>query len=480
MNRYLFGNSNASGILVVFLLIAFSCADDFEPSLSKISIEAPSSTVNLDLISKVQLIATGFDQHNSPFPISSITWSSSAEDVATVDQNGLVTVLNRGQVTIAARSGEVEGVIELTVTKTFTLHETIQSEMNTLGIKALAIATVVGKEIDLTEGFGLQNPADQISLTENSLFVSLSIAKLIVATAVMQQVEAGLLDLDEDIGTYLGYEFRNPNFPAVPITARLLMTQQSSLANPDVGGTDDPNLDFTFVVPEATIDMESWVESFLTPTGAMYNAKLWKNYSPGPTAAHLSSNMGMAMLAHLVEKVTGTQFRDYARANIFQPLEMTNSGYDWNESPGALNNDLFVEHYTSTGTLQPVHFGSKHYAAVLLRTSVADWANFIMCILNKGAFKDIRILEEASVNAMLDIKFPDANLAFNSGIGLVWLSYDGWIGHTSGGLTSATCVVNPETGAGFLVISNVRGNNAATVYPGGKIYNALIDYVTNK
>ncbi|MEQ9593582.1 MAG: serine hydrolase [Cyclobacteriaceae bacterium] len=357
------------------------------------------------------------------------------------------------------------------------LQETIQAEMASLGIKGLAIATIDGNRIDIIDGFGFQNTISQIPLNENSLFVSLSIAKLVVATAVMQQVEAGLIDLDEDISTYLEYEFRNPNFVDVPITARLLMTHQSSLANPDVGGEEDPNFDFSFVIPETRIDMESWVSSFLIPGGEMYNPKLWKNYNPGSSAPHLSSNMGISILAHLVEKVANMTFGEYTRTNIFEPLEMENTGYDWNQSPGSLDNSLFVEHFTSLGTPHPTNFGSKHYAAVLLRTSVKDWANFLLCILNRGQFKGRAILDENSVNMMLDIKFPEADLPFNAGIGLVWRSYGTWLGHTSGGLTSASSVVNPETGDGFIVISNGRGESASTVYPGGNIYKALVNHL---
>ena len=47
----------------------------------------------------------------------------------------------------------------------------------------------------------------------------------------MKLTEDGLLDLDEDIGNYLGFRVRNPKYPDVPITTRMLLMHTSSITN---------------------------------------------------------------------------------------------------------------------------------------------------------------------------------------------------------------------------------------------------------
>ena len=62
-----------------------------------------------------------------------------------------------------------------------------------------------------------------------TLFRVASISKLATTIGVLKLVEQGRLSLDADIATYLGYGVRNPDFPDVPITLRMLLTHTSSL-----------------------------------------------------------------------------------------------------------------------------------------------------------------------------------------------------------------------------------------------------------
>ena len=56
-----------------------------------------------------------------------------------------------------------------------------------------------------------------------------SVSKLVVALGVMRLVEAGKLDLDRDVSAYLGWSARNPDFPDVAITLRMLLSHTSGL-----------------------------------------------------------------------------------------------------------------------------------------------------------------------------------------------------------------------------------------------------------
>ena len=51
-----------------------------------------------------------------------------------------------------------------------------------------------------------------------------SITKWVTAIGLMTLYDQGKLDLDKDIGKYLGVKVRNPAFPNVPITARMLLS----------------------------------------------------------------------------------------------------------------------------------------------------------------------------------------------------------------------------------------------------------------
>lgn len=80
-----------------------------------------------------------------------------------------------------------------------------------------------------TEGFADKATARRI--TANDPVRVASISKLVTTIGVMRLVEAGKLDLDADVSRYLGFKLRNPAFPDVPISLRLLVSHRSSLTD---------------------------------------------------------------------------------------------------------------------------------------------------------------------------------------------------------------------------------------------------------
>lgn len=68
-----------------------------------------------------------------------------------------------------------------------------------------------------------------IKITDDTRFRIASISKLVTSIGLLHLYERKFFNLDEDISLRLGYQFRNPNFPNVPITYRMLLTHTSSL-----------------------------------------------------------------------------------------------------------------------------------------------------------------------------------------------------------------------------------------------------------
>ena len=93
--------------------------------------------------------------------------------------------------------------------------------------------------IFFNECFGMASIERNEETKENTVYRIASISKTIAAIALMQLVEQGKLDLDEDLGNIFGFPIRNPNFPDDVITVRMLTTQTSSILD----GYDDEELD---------------------------------------------------------------------------------------------------------------------------------------------------------------------------------------------------------------------------------------------
>lgn len=336
------------------------------------------------------------------------------------------------------------------------LDAAIQAEMSNDGLPSLAACIIKGDKIVWQNFYGFSDVAAKQTPTEATAYLLASISKTVTATAAMQLWEKGRLDLDKDINAYLPFKIRNPHFPDAPITARHLLTHRSSLAHPN---GEDPNFYQTYPNDTAPA-LGAWLREYLVPGGEEYVAAMWKNAAPGTVFEN--SNAGVALLGYLVEAISGVDFSEYCRQNIFAPLEMNSSGFRLREVEASRLAALYTS--ATTATFQ---YGVKFYPAVMLRSSIEELSHFAMAYLNGGEYRGQRILQATTVNEMLRLHVPEANL------GLVWRNFDnGYMGHT-GGLTGVSSSLSIDAGnkVGLLIFTNLV--NKVTVYPGGKIYELL-------
>ncbi len=85
------------------------------------------------------------------------------------------------------------------------LDTVLQEILARWGIPGLGVGIVEEKEIVYTRCFGVQSLATRAPVTPDSIFCVASITKCFVATAVMQLVEQGAVELDAPVIKYLPY-----------------------------------------------------------------------------------------------------------------------------------------------------------------------------------------------------------------------------------------------------------------------------------
>lgn len=156
------------------------------------------------------------------------------------------------------------------------------------GLPGLTLAVVVPGGAPAFMRFGSANVETRERLGPDHLFQIGSISKSFTALCIFRLMEAGKLKLSDDIRTYL------PDAPlpaGAPITVQHLLNHSSGL--PD----DAP----------------------IFPYGG--DRKLWRGYEPG---SHWSySNLGFAMLSHIVERVSERPFGEFMQVEVLTPLGMS-------------------------------------------------------------------------------------------------------------------------------------------------------------
>jgi CubicO group peptidase (beta-lactamase class C family) len=132
-----------------------------------------------------------------------------------------------------------------------------------------------------------------------------SISKLVTAIGVMRLVEQGRLDLDGDVSVLLGWRLRNPAFPDVPITLRLLLSHRSSL-------TDGAGYVLTLddVMKEKVADPRAWDAA----------------HAPGTFFRY--TNFNFPVVAAVMERATGERFDRLMQRLVLGPLKL-DACFNW-------------------------------------------------------------------------------------------------------------------------------------------------------
>ena len=160
---------------------------------------------------------------------------------------------------------------------------------------------------------GLADVAAKRAVTADDPVRVASISKLVVGIAVMRLVEQQRIDLDADVSTLLGWRLRNPAFPNVPITLRLLLSHRSSLTD----GID-------YVLP-----LDAKLQD------ALRDPKVWdRGHAPGRYFRY--TNLNFPVVASVMERATGERFDRLMQRLVFTPLRIE-ACYNWAScSPGAV------------------------------------------------------------------------------------------------------------------------------------------------
>jgi CubicO group peptidase (beta-lactamase class C family) len=175
------------------------------------------------------------------------------------------------------------------------------------GIPGMVVVVVKDGQPLTMRGFGYSDvkaakPVDP----DATLIRPGSVSKLFTWTAVMQQVQAGKLDLDKDVNTYL--DFKIPPRSGKPITLRNLMSHTGGFAETAkylINERDEQPKSLDKV-------LKNWVPARI--------------YEAGEIPAY--SNYGASLAGYIVERVSGEPFNQYVQRHIFAPLGMSRSTFD--------------------------------------------------------------------------------------------------------------------------------------------------------
>ena len=228
------------------------------------------------------------------------------------------------------------------------------------------------------------------TINEKNIFSIASMTKALGSVAALQLVEQGKIPLDEPLDEYL------PN-----MSSRKILTQDNKIIEPINSITLRHLLTHT-------AGFGYWFTSKqLSDWGNLKKEIGWtENYEPRLFESGTSYMYGTNIdwVGRLVEKISGMNLEDYLRKYVTGPLEMNST---WFNVPENLEDLIVTSSYRdkNTGKLVKNKYQKRNKRTSFnagggILSSPEDYGKFLVCMLNKGKYKGVRILKEETFELM--------------------------------------------------------------------------------
>jgi CubicO group peptidase (beta-lactamase class C family) len=280
-----------------------------------------------------------------------------------------------------------------------TLTPLIDEVMQAYDLPGFAIGIVEDNEVVYARGFGYKNIDTKKPVTTSTLFHMASISKPFVATAIMQMVEQGKIDMEAPVTTYLAY-FKLDDERYKKITIQQMLSHVSGMPDVEDYEWDNPQYD------EGAL--ERYVRSL---------ADKRMRFDPGEKYAY--SNMAFECLGDVIAKVSGMSFADYEKKYILDPAGMKESTF---LKPEHLPENWASGHMRTIRTLawEGYPYNRMHGPSSTLHSNAIEMCNWAIMNMNRGTRAGQKILEPASYDLLWKPWFKIGREDSDNAMGLSW------------------------------------------------------------
>lgn len=303
--------------------------------------------------------------------------------------------------------------------------------MAAYGLPGLTLAIAGPDGLTALMRYGHGDPEGRTPIRADQLFQVGSISKSFTALCVFKLIDAGRLSLDTDVRALL---------PELPLPSDGPLTVQS-LLNHSSGLPDDAPI---------------------FPRGG--DGRLWRGFAPG---SHWSySNLGFALLSHLVERISGRPFADYLRAEVLTPLGMAAT------RPAILTGDraLYATSYAPfyadrsfprAGPLGPGPWTDMTEGSGCVASTGADMARYARYLIAAGSGHGAPLLSDAAASRFCQPTIDAPGWAvkgakYANGLAVVPVEDRPLLHHTGGMLSFNSSIhIDPIAGVGAFASTNV-------------------------
>ncbi|MFN0200850.1 MAG: serine hydrolase domain-containing protein [Bacteroidia bacterium] len=344
----------------------------------------------------------------------------------------------------------------------------IKTRMQTANVPGLSFAAIKKGQLVAMQGYGfayqkaVNGVVTDVPVDKNTTFLMGSLTKAVVTMAAAQLEERTDLsfELDADVNLYLPFSVRNPNYPNVPITTRMLLAESSTII-------DNANIKDAYVYStmplnaDASDKMEDFLKAHFDVANPSLNAN-FINMLPGQNQE--PSRIGIALASLVVEKVSRLNINEYSKSFIFTKL----GTYDASFLLSELKTENMALPYDYDAPSIPAvytplsHYGTPYYGGGQLRTSPQQMARLLMAFMNDGKYGTATLISDSTAKDLRKVAFPGISSNYVTGMVYKLVGVHNLLGieTSEAGLTNRF-YYEPLTGNGVIVVTNCGDFNVA-------------------
>ncbi len=252
----------------------------------------------------------------------------------------------------------------------------------------IAFGMIKNDTIIYADAHGVRSRDTKEPLTTSSLFHMASVSKPFVATAIVQLMEQGKIDLDEKLTYYLPY-FTMADERYKDITIKHMLTHTSGIPDIDNYEWDKPQYD------------DGAAERYVRSQKVV---KL--DFAPGDRYSY--SNPAFDILCDVISKTSGITFEEYMKKNIFEPIGMKNSTFFKPEVPESLATQPHVLGDSLQIVVSKIYpYNRRHAGSSTLHSNVEDMLLWARVYLNKGSINGKQIYSKESYKLLTSVHSPE-------------------------------------------------------------------------
>lgn len=333
--------------------------------------------------------------------------------------------------------------VQLTNTKT------LAERMEHYKTPGVSIAVVNNNQIEWTKAYGVMDINTGAPVTTETIFEAASTSKLVTAVMVLHFVQEDLLELDENVNSYLKTWQVPENKYTLDekVTLRRLLTHQAGL--PATNYDHDESIGYPTLV------------DVLNGESPALNKPAIPEFTPGTKWQY--SNIGYNVIQLLLEDMLGKTFQQIAEEIVFIPLGMHNSTFKYPLDSERKNREAMPHDEEGNSRKPEMHLSALAQGG--LTSTPTDLAIFTKELMLSYQGKSERILSQEMTKRLFttecEIDQNNFPLPFSEGLGVFLMGKGRNIlfTHPGSNYPGLLCwlIGWPELGTGAVVMTNGAG-----------------------